>query len=273
MIFLEENLNIQSIKNSLLHSLNSTIFHGTRKLLHEAPLLFLLIKLRVSGRTSVSEVLDSAIRNWASASRQSLIIIIHKTLGPGSGQAWYRTQERCDAKQEGLQLPPCSSPPLSLSLCPSFSSPIGTMVFYDEKGVRSRVSRAETQSLPASAPIRAPRRWRWLTYALSLVFLSHPPSPSSFHFFLPASNRLSTTWLDHYQTRNRPQIYCLESARTEAPSPWLMTYRGSCSSSSSSSPRLRSITRTAFSLPTLLSRCTIIGNRQMFLQECIRVNL
>lgn len=116
MIFLEENLNIQSIKNSLLHSLNSTIFHGTRKLLHEAPLLFLLIKLRVSGRTSVSEVLDSAIRNWASASRQSLIIIIHKTLGPGSGQAWYRTQERCDAKQEGLQLPPCSSPPLSLSL-------------------------------------------------------------------------------------------------------------------------------------------------------------
>lgn len=33
--------------------------------------------------------------------------------------------------------------------------------------------------------------------------------------------------LDLYQTRNRPQIYCLESARMEAPSPWLMTYRGS----------------------------------------------
>lgn len=173
-------LNIQSIKNSLLHSLNSDSFHP--------PLLFLLIKLRVSGRTSAFEVLGSAIRNWASASRQSLIIIIHKTLGPGSGQAWYRTQERCDAKQEGLQLPPSS--PLSLSL----SSPIGTMVFYDEKGVRSRVSRAETQSLPASAPIRAPRRWRWLTYALSPVFLSHPPSPSSFLFFLPTSNRLSITW-------------------------------------------------------------------------------
>lgn len=134
-------------------------------------------------------MLDSAIRNWASASRQSLIIIIHKTLGPGSGQAWYRTQERCDAKQEGLQLPPCS--PLFLFL--SLSSPIGTMVFYDEKGVRSRVSRAETQSLPASAPIRAPRRWRWLTYALSPVFLSHPPSPSSFRFFLPASPQLGWT--------------------------------------------------------------------------------
>lgn len=104
-------LNIQSIKNSLLHSLNSDSFHP--------PLLFLLIKLRVSGRTSAFEVLGSAIRNWASASRQSLIIIIHKTLGPGSGQAWYRTQERCDAKQEGLQLPPCSPLSLSPSLHPS----------------------------------------------------------------------------------------------------------------------------------------------------------
>lgn len=114
------------------------------------------------------------------------------------------------------------------TVCSSRSSPpssIGTMVFHDEEGVCSRVSRAETQSLPASAPIRAPRRWRRLTYALSPVFLS----PSHLH-----SSSFPSSWsapllpspLDLYQPRNRPQIYCLESARTEAPSAWLMTYRG-----------------------------------------------
>lgn len=54
----------------------------------------------------------------------------------------------------------------------------------------TRLSRVETQSLPASAPIRAPRRWRWLTYTSpnysSFLFLSFFFSLYIFFiFFLP----------------------------------------------------------------------------------------
>lgn len=104
----------------------------------------------------------------------------------------------------------------------------------------ARVSRAETQSLPASAPIRAPRRWRRLTYALPLcVSFAHLtslslslsvslfPSPCS-SLPVPISHYIepTTALLDLDQHRNRPQIYCLESARMEASSTQLMTYRG-----------------------------------------------
>ena len=54
------------------------------------------------------------------------------------------------------------------------------------------VSRAETQSLPASAPIRAPRRWRRLTSTSYPIVISSTPS-------LTSSN-----------PKLQPQIYCLD---------------------------------------------------------------
>lgn len=115
---------------------------------------------------------------------ESLIIIIHKILLWESARRETK-QERCAAKQEGV-------PSLLRGLLMSSSSPHGRELEYSTTGRGcARVSRAETQSLPASAPIRAPRRWRRLTYALPLrVSLTLSP-------FLPGCSYLTLYWTYH----------------------------------------------------------------------------
>lgn len=158
---------------------------------------------------------------------ESLIIIIHKTLRWESARRETK-QERCAAKQERV-------PSLPRGLAYVLLIPGGEPEYSTAGRGCARVSRAETQSLPASAPIRAPRRWRRLTYALPLrIPLARPVfslSRSSYTtvpscLFLSHTVLNSPTLLVLDQHRNRPQIYCLESAHMEASSTRLMTYQG-----------------------------------------------
>lgn len=117
---------------------------------------------------------------------ESLIIIIHKILLWESARRETK-QERCAAKQGGRGGTIASSGLAYILLIPSSRE-----LEYSTTGRGcARVSRAETQSLPASAPIRAPRRWRRLTYALPLcVSLTLPP-------FLSACSYLILYWTYH----------------------------------------------------------------------------
>lgn len=113
---------------------------------------------------------------------ESLIIIIHKTLRWESARRETK-QERCAAKQE--RVPSLPRGLAYVLLIPGREPEYSTM----GRGC-ARVSRAETQSLPASAPIRAPRRWRRLTYALPLRVPLALPIP----LFLPACSYLILYW-------------------------------------------------------------------------------
>ena len=121
---------------------------------------------------------------------ESLIIIIHKIFLWESARRETK-QERCAANKRGGTI--ASSGLAYVLLIPS-----GRELEYSTTGRGcARVSRAETQSLPASAPIRAPRRWRRLTYALPLrVSLILPP-------FLPGCSYLILYWT-YYPLGLRP---------------------------------------------------------------------
>lgn len=126
----------------------------------------------------------------------SLIIIIHKTF-PLAFSRKIRPGVELGKKEPPQNNGFVSREPLRIGWCVGESK--------GERGGDGRlcaawVSRAETQSLPASAPIRAPRRWRRLTY-------------TSYHIL---SSTKATPFSTSANPKTQPQIYCLATACSEA---------------------------------------------------------
>lgn len=159
---------------------------------------------------------------------ESLIIIIHKTLRWESARRETK-QERCAAKQERVPSLASSGGLLmsSLSLVENRSIP------RREGGVLESVEQKPNhfRRLRPLGRRDADVGWRTPFLFASHSLVLHSLSRSSYTtvppcLFLSHTVLNPPTLLDLDQHRNRPQIYCLESARMEASSTRLMTYQG-----------------------------------------------
>lgn len=152
---------------------------------------------------------------------ESLIIIIHKILLWESARRETK-QERCAAKQEGVPL-------LLRGLLMSSSSPLARnwSIPRREGGVLESVEQKPNHFRRLRPLGRRDADVGWRT---PFLFASRSLY-RRYSLVVPISHCIEpTTLLDFDQHRNRPQIYCLESARMEASLTRLMTYRGFSSS-------------------------------------------
>lgn len=164
---------------------------------------------------------------------ESLIIIIHKILLWESARRETK-QERCAAKQGGRGVPSL----LRGLLIPSSSLLAGNWsIPRREGGVLESVEQKPNHFRRLRPLGRRDADVGWRTPF-------HFASRSLYHrssLLVPISYCIEpTTLLDFDQHRNRPQIYCSESAHMEASSTRLMTYRGFSSSLSDFSVFVRS---------------------------------
>lgn len=155
---------------------------------------------------------------------ESLIIIIHKTLRWEPARRETK-QERCAAKQERV-------PSLPRGLAYVLLIPGGEPE-YSTTG-RGFVLESVEQKPNHFRRLRPlGRRDADVGWRTPFLFASHSLVLYSLSLFLyhcsslpvPISYCIEPTLLDFDQHRNRPQIYCLESAHMEASSTRLMTYQ------------------------------------------------